>query len=84
MTPQDRSGTIESAELYNALSQFGYSLSPRLIDILQKKYSESYRLPGFERYPRADDSTCADPAPVVKGAGSMPQHPMRGITFGTP
>lgn len=37
---RDRSGTIEGAELHNALSQFGYTLSPRLIDVLQKKYSK--------------------------------------------
>ncbi|KAK4057694.1 hypothetical protein OIO90_001342 [Microbotryomycetes sp. JL221] len=36
---RDRSGTIEGRELSNALSQFGYNLSPRLIDMLQKKYN---------------------------------------------
>ncbi|KAM0793499.1 hypothetical protein ACM66B_000938 [Microbotryomycetes sp. NB124-2] len=36
---RDRSGTIEGQELSHALSQFGYSLSPRLIDMLQRKYN---------------------------------------------
>lgn len=46
----DRSGTIEARELSNALSQFGFQLSPRLIDLLQKKYS-AYRssLPSFAK-----------------------------------
>ncbi|KAK4055184.1 hypothetical protein OIV83_000464 [Microbotryomycetes sp. JL201] len=36
---RDRSGTIEGQELSHALSQFGYNLSPRLIDMLQRKYT---------------------------------------------
>jgi len=36
---QDRSGSIEGHELRNALSQFGYNLSPQLLDLLQKKYA---------------------------------------------
>ncbi|GAA5904254.1 hypothetical protein JCM5296_007417 [Sporobolomyces johnsonii] len=37
---RDRSGTIEGHELANALQTFGYSLSPQLIQILHRKYSE--------------------------------------------
>lgn len=36
---RDRSGTIEPQELANALSTFGYNLSPQLIQLLQRKYS---------------------------------------------
>ncbi|KAF9553333.1 EF-hand [Agrocybe pediades] len=35
---RDRSGTIDGNELREALAQFGYNLSPQLLDILQKKY----------------------------------------------
>lgn len=34
----DKSGTINGKELHNALSQFGYNLSPPLLDLLEKKY----------------------------------------------
>ena len=37
----DRSGTIEARELSNALSQFGFNLSPQLINTLQRKYGTS-------------------------------------------
>ncbi|GAA5899497.1 Pef1p [Sporobolomyces salmoneus] len=36
---RDRSGTIEPAELANALSTFGYNLSPQLINLLQRKFN---------------------------------------------
>jgi len=35
---RDRSGGIDSNELQAALGQFGYNLSPRLIELVQKKY----------------------------------------------
>ncbi|GAA5849939.1 hypothetical protein JCM3766R1_001925 [Sporobolomyces carnicolor] len=38
---RDRSGTIEPAELANALSTFGYNLSPQLINLLQRKFNPS-------------------------------------------
>lgn len=34
----DRSGTIDSTELQNALTEFGYKVTPELLDILQRKY----------------------------------------------
>lgn len=34
----DRSGTIDRAELHNALTDFGYFVIPELLDILQQKY----------------------------------------------
>ena len=38
---RDRSGSIDGNELRDALSQFGYNLSPPLLDLLQKKYDIS-------------------------------------------
>ncbi|TFK22646.1 EF-hand [Coprinopsis marcescibilis] len=35
---RDRSGSIDGGELRDALAQFGYNLSPPLLDLLQKKY----------------------------------------------
>jgi Ca2+-binding EF-hand superfamily protein len=37
---RDRSGTIDGGELREALSQFGYNLSPPLLELVQKKYGE--------------------------------------------
>ncbi|GAA97068.1 hypothetical protein E5Q_03743 [Mixia osmundae IAM 14324] len=54
---QDRSGTIEGRELGAALNQFGYNLSPALIQLLERKYgslSASGRSSGipFDRFVR--------------------------------
>lgn len=38
----DNSGTIEANELANALRQFGYNLSPQLINLVATKYCESH------------------------------------------
>ncbi|KAF5387237.1 hypothetical protein D9757_006872 [Collybiopsis confluens] len=35
---RDRSGSIDGLELREALSQFGYQLSPQLLDLVQRKY----------------------------------------------
>lgn len=35
---QDKSGSIDQGELANALRQFGYNLSPRLVDLVERKY----------------------------------------------
>ncbi|KAF8058680.1 hypothetical protein FPV67DRAFT_513340 [Lyophyllum atratum] len=35
---RDRSGSIDGQELRDALGQFGYNLSPPLLDLVQKKY----------------------------------------------
>jgi len=42
---RDRSGTIDGNELQAALSQFGYSLSPQLLDVLQRKYEPQGTVP---------------------------------------
>lgn len=35
----DKSGSIDGGELSNALQQFGYNLSPVLLQLVQKKYA---------------------------------------------
>lgn len=54
----DRSGSIENAELAAAMKQFGYNLSPQLIDLMQKKYGSKTQARGpppgitFDRFVR--------------------------------
>ncbi|KAJ6525877.1 hypothetical protein DFH09DRAFT_1416110 [Mycena vulgaris] len=36
---RDRSGTIDLDELQNALKQFGYNLSPHVLQLVQRKYA---------------------------------------------
>ncbi|ORY75707.1 hypothetical protein BCR35DRAFT_306243 [Leucosporidium creatinivorum] len=52
---RDRSGSIEAHELHNALSSFGFNLSPRLVDILQRKYNPPpvVKTPGQLSHPGA-------------------------------
>ncbi|KAH6897949.1 hypothetical protein BKA70DRAFT_1315168 [Coprinopsis sp. MPI-PUGE-AT-0042] len=59
---RDRSGSIDGGELREALGQFGYNLSPQLLDLLQKKYDPANQAaarggppPGisFDRFVRA-------------------------------
>lgn len=38
-TDRDRSGSIDAQELGAALTQFGYTLPPHLVQTLEKKYS---------------------------------------------
>ncbi|KAF8740903.1 hypothetical protein AX14_006653 [Amanita brunnescens Koide BX004] len=56
---RDRSGSIDEREMRDALSQFGFNLSPLLLNLLQKKYA-SHRSSGratagisFDRFVRA-------------------------------
>lgn len=59
---KDRSGSIDGKELHDALAQFGYNLSPQLVDLLQRKYAGAVQ-PGahggpppgvsFDRFVRA-------------------------------
>ncbi len=46
---RDRSGSIDGQELSEALGQFGYRLSPQLLDLVQKKYGESVLLARHKR-----------------------------------
>ncbi|KAG6382070.1 EF-hand [Boletus reticuloceps] len=57
---RDRSGTIDASELRDALTQFGYRLTPRLIELIERKYASPVTysggpLPGitFDRFVRA-------------------------------
>ncbi|RDX56896.1 EF-hand, partial [Polyporus arcularius HHB13444] len=57
---RDRSGSIEGAELSEALRSFGYNLSPTLLSLLEQKYasgpSDRYGPPPgitFDRFVRA-------------------------------
>jgi len=57
---RDRSGSIDGGELREALGQFGYNLSPQLLDLLQKKYANQAAARGgpppgisFDRFVRA-------------------------------
>jgi len=60
----DHSGTIDRAELQNALTDFGYTVTPQLLNILQRRYdvtvsTSSTTKPGtppgitFDRFVRA-------------------------------
>jgi Ca2+-binding EF-hand superfamily protein len=42
---RDRSGSIEGAELAEALRSFGYNLSPPLLALIEHKYGKQNRLP---------------------------------------
>jgi Ca2+-binding EF-hand superfamily protein len=57
---RDRSGSIDGGELRDALSQFGFNLSPPLLELLQRKYANQTAVRGgpppgisFDRFVRA-------------------------------
>jgi Ca2+-binding EF-hand superfamily protein len=57
---RDRSGSIDGHELRDALAQFGYNLSPQLLDLVQRKYANQTATRGgpppgisFDRFVRA-------------------------------
>jgi len=57
---RDRSGSIDGQELRDALTQFGYNLSPHLLDMVQRKYASTVAGRGmpppgisFDRFVRA-------------------------------
>lgn len=41
---RDRSGSIDTNELHDALRQFGYNLSPQLLQLVERKYGEPPQL----------------------------------------
>ncbi|KAG5635233.1 hypothetical protein H0H81_011965 [Sphagnurus paluster] len=51
---RDRSGSIDGPELRDALAQFGYNLSPPLLDLVQKKY-----------YPASTTTALGGPPPGI-------------------
>ena len=73
---RDRSGTIDGNELQAALNQFGYRLSPNLLNLLQRKYGAHRPEP---RLPcsRSLSSDVKGSAPPVGGYQAAPP----GITF---
>ena len=75
---RDRSGSIEGAELSAALTQFGYTLSPQLVQTLERKYSESC-VPLIGMSHSRLFSVAQDP-PLAK-AGALGAGPRAGITF---
>ena len=68
---RDRSGSIDTNELNEALQQFGYNLSPQLLRLVEAKYGESilssYCAPYLCPYP----TTC----PPILGLVSSPTPP---------
>jgi Ca2+-binding EF-hand superfamily protein len=59
---RDRSGSIDGGELTQALQQFGYNLSPQLLNLVQRKYATAVPVAGargpppgitFDRFVRA-------------------------------
>ena len=36
---KDRSGSVDAQELQQALTSFGYNLSPQALDVIMKRYS---------------------------------------------
>lgn len=41
---QDHSGSIDGAELAQAIRQFGFNLSPNLLSLLEQKYCALFRV----------------------------------------
>lgn len=75
---RDRSGTIDGNELQEALRQFGYRLSPQLLNLLQRKYGADCF--GARSHPRTY-LTLDDKGSVgASGAGGRHAAPP-GITF---
>ena len=70
---RDRSGSIEGRELSEALRNFGYSLSPPLLSLVEQKYGKTVHLVFV---------TSADPMPLEVGSGPVTRYgPPPGITF---
>lgn len=59
----DRSGSIDGAELANAMRQFGYNLSPQLLELVQKKYDVKASAPVAAAAPT---SSYSRPPPVAQ------------------
>ncbi|GAA6059344.1 hypothetical protein JCM10212_003242 [Sporobolomyces blumeae] len=71
---RDHSGTIESAELANALSTFGYNLSPQLINLLQRKYNPSSAVKPSMGGPGGFNASRS--APGITFGAVLPDHPL--------
>ncbi|KAJ7678616.1 hypothetical protein B0H17DRAFT_1206678 [Mycena rosella] len=82
------SGSIDVAELRDALAQFGYNLSPTALRLAQLKYGEPASLSFLLRVPTAQSSTLSLKAPLPPRGGGMPGMPghaggggLTGISF---
>lgn len=64
---KDRSGSIDSSELEAALRQFGYNLTPQLLQLVERKYDVS-------------KASATAPGPDISGYGGRPRV-AGGITF---
>jgi len=58
---RDRSGTIDGQELQAALTQFGYRLSPQLLNLVQRKYGSAPAPVAARGYPAAAAAAAAQP-----------------------
>ena len=72
---RDRSGSIDGAELSEALRSFGYNLSPTLLSLLEQKYGEL----GSSCAARDRRRACAE-LEVASGPSDR-YGPPPGITF---
>ena len=72
---RDRSGSIEGAELSEALRSFGYNLSPMLLSLLEQKYGTSQA-----SAPSRGRSSSPDSFKVASGPSDR-YGPPPGITF---
>lgn len=84
---RDRSGSIDSNELADALRQFGYNLSPQLLNLIERKYGASFSpfvgLCPFTYLPTpcgVDVHKANDVAPTHPG-GFAPSGGQMGISF---
>lgn len=73
---RDRSGTIDGNELQAALNQFGYRLSPNLLNLLLRKYGAHRSEPCFVLFVSLSSDMKAS-APTSGGYQAAPP----GITF---
>ena len=72
---RDRSGSIDGAELSEALRSFGYNLSPTLLSLLEQKYGTSQSC-----HMSRDDSSVRSISKVASGPSDR-YGPPPGITF---
>jgi len=62
---RDRSGSIDGAELQLALKQFGYNLSPQLLNLVERKYDMFKASPGAAAAP-APPGFASHPPPAAQ------------------
>lgn len=75
---QDQSGSIEGGELSQALQQFGYNLSPKLLSLVQRKYGKPAMFP---RHRHSLSARPIGPDPSSATAAKSQYAAPPGITF---